>query len=185
MKLNELYIPYESKVVDNIFNKILESFKASKRAPYIDKNLEPKEGEFLELISINYPSKYINVQRRFNNPDKWQITFKDLENAVKFTLRMGGIQGSGDYNKMTGTSNFIGTPLHILIALIPNKEYLKASIVGKSLHHKKFGAVKVNKINMLKETIFIETEGAIKEIAVNFFELIDEEFNRVINEQST
>lgn len=182
MKLNEIYIPYENKIVEDFFKQIIEKFNSEERAPYIDKNLQPREDEFLELVNINYPSEYINIQRRFDNPEKWNVTFKELKNAIKYTLRKGSIQGSGDYNKMTGTSNFVGTPLHILIALIPNDEYKKVSIVGKQLKHPKFGLVLIEEIEFPKDEIIIQFEEDRKKLKMDFWEISKEEFNSALYE---
>jgi len=182
MKLNDLYIPYENKIVENFFKHIIEKFKSEERAPYIDKNLQPREDEYLELVNINYPSEYINIQRRFDNPEKWNVTFLELRNAIKFTLRKGSIQGSGDYNKMTGTSNFVGTPLHILIALVQNDEYKKVSIVGKQLKHPKFGLVLIEEIEFVENVINILVGESIKKIKMDFWEITELDFNKVFNE---
>ena len=182
MKLNELYIPYEGKKVEDFFKKIIEIFKVNERAPYIDKNLQSREGEYLELLNFNYPSEYINIQRRFDNPEKWNVTFSELKNAIKYTLRKGSIQGSGDYNKMTGTSNFVGTPLHIIIALIPNDEYKKVCIIGKQLTHPKFGLVPIEEIEFPENVISILVGENIKKIKMDFWEITESDFNKVFNE---
>lgn len=184
MKLSELYLPYEKLQIDKFFNQILERFKSEKKAPYVDKNHDPREDEYLELVNINYPSEYINIQRRFNNQEKWKVTYDEIKNAIKFTLRQGSIQGSGDYNKMTGTSNLVGTPLHILIALLPKDEYEKVSLVGKSLPHSKFGNVVAKEIDLAENHIVIPVEGKEKKIIMDYWEITEEEFNRVFNEQS-
>lgn len=185
MKLNELYLPYEDRMIDRLFDLILERFKSEKRAPYLNKDGTPKEDEFLELKNINYPSEYINVYRRFDNPEKWDVTFKELKNAIKLTLRNGRILRSGDYNKMTGTSNFVGTPLHILIALLSEDEYKKYSLVGRPLKHLKFGSVKVEAIDFKDDFVIIEVENKTKKIKIDYWEIEEKDFKGILSESAT
>ena len=149
MKLNELYINYEKNNIEGIFNHILSRFKQDKQAPYLEKSGIPKDDEFIELVNINYSSEYMNVLRRFNNPTKWDISFVDLKNAIKLTLRNVCLLGSGDYNKMAGISNFIGPPLHILIALVKEDKYKKHSLISKNLSHPKFVTLKLNQLSLM------------------------------------
>ena len=184
MKLSEIYPPYEKSLIDNLFNQILDRFNSQKKAPYVDKELNPKEDEFLELININYSSEYINVYCRFENPEKWAITFLELRNAIKLTIRHGQIMGAGNYNKMTGTSNFVGTPLHILIALIPEDEYKKKSLVGKLLKHSKFGLVEVDSLDLKDDFINIKVEEDVKKTKMDFWEIDEKEFRDIFDESA-
>src|SRR5690606_28618645 len=182
MKLDKLYLKYENEIIERFFSQIIERFKSEKKAFYVDKNLNVKEDEILELGNINYPSGYINVYRRFDDPEKWDVTFLELKNAVKLTLRSGGMLGSGDYNKMSGTSNFVGTPLRALIALVPYNEYKKFRLAGQTNTNPKCGAVKVNSVEFKNDFILIEVENEVKKIKMDFWEIDEKEFKRVIDE---
>lgn len=179
MKLDKLYLKYENEIVEKFFNRILERFKTEQKALYIDKDLNPKESEFLELKNIDYPSQYMKVYRRFDNPEEWKVSFEELRNAIKYTIRRGAILGSGDYNKMTGTSNFVGTPLRTLIALISNDDYKKYSLVNKFLTHPKFGTVEIKGLDFKDDFINIEVENAIKKIKMDYWEINAEMFEEI------
>lgn len=184
MKLSELNIKFENNIIEKFLRLILDRFTKEKVAPYLNRDGTPKDDEFLELRNINYPATRINVYRRFSNLEKWDVSFSELRKAIKLTLRNGKILGSADYNKMTGTSNFVGTPLHILIALIPEEEYKKNTLVGKLLKHPKFGFVKVMSLDFNKESINIETENNLKSIKMDFWEITEEEFKNTLNEST-
>lgn len=184
MKLSELYFPYEQEVVDKLFNQVLARFKSQRKAPYLDKYQNPKEDEFLELASIDYTSGKIYFRRRLNNPERWDVSFGELKNAVKATVRLGRILRPSDYLKMDGKSNFVGTPLHLLISLLSQEEYQKYSLANRYLSHQKFGKVKILGIEYPENNIHIEYTPKPKAIKIEFWEITKDEFKEALNESS-
>lgn len=143
MKLSELYLPYEKDLIEKLLRKIIEKFRSEGDAHYFDKFGSSKEDEFIELDKISSSTETIHFKRRNNNPIEWGVSFSRLKNAIKVTVRRGRILRPTDYLYMDGKSNFIGTPLHLLISLLPQEEYQKYSLANWQLTHQKFGKVKI------------------------------------------
>lgn len=181
MNLNELYLPYEKKIIPIIFNDIISNFRNTGRAPYFDKYGNQKIDEYLELDRISSATETIYFKRRNNNPVEWEVPFSKLKNAIKATVRFGRILRQTDYLTMDGKSNFIGTPLHLLVSLLPQEEYQKYSLSNRYLTHQKFGKVKILGIDYPENHITIESQPKPKKIKMDFWEITEDEFNGVVN----
>ena len=185
MKLLDLYLPYKKRITSEVFNKIINRFRETGRALYFDKFGNPKEDEFLELDRISYGTETIYFKRRKNNPVEWEVSFSKLRNAIKATVRSGKILRPTDYLTMDGKSNFIGTPLHLLISLLTDEFYQKYSLVNRYLIHQKFGKVEILGIGYPENNILIEFQPKNKLIKMDYWEVDEKEFNEVVNEHTT
>ncbi|MCZ7603141.1 MAG: hypothetical protein M5R37_09745 [Melioribacteraceae bacterium] len=177
MKFLNAYLDYENKVINDLISKIKKVFESEGKAPYYDTESNKKEDEFLELISFGPPIKF---KRRNNVP--WEVSRDDLESAIKLTLRKGSIQRPTDYLHMYGKSNFVGTPLHLIISLLPNDEYANLSLIGMKLVHKKFGESIIDEIEFEKDIIKLTTNSeGIKSISMKYLEIDDDQFKGLIH----
>ncbi|HZW40294.1 MAG TPA: hypothetical protein VFF33_13430 [Ignavibacteriaceae bacterium] len=63
MKLSELYLPYEEKVIDHFFDKVIQIIRDKKDIPCLHNIGEPREGEYLEVNRISGPTETIYFNR--------------------------------------------------------------------------------------------------------------------------
>lgn len=180
--LKEYYLNHEKNIIEQLLKKIIDNFCSDGKAYYLDKYRNRKENEYLELDKISIPAETISLKRRNNNPVEWEVSFKLLRNAIKITLRFGKILRPTDYLTMNGKSNFIGTPLHILVSMLDEKEYQQNSLVGKKITHTVFGEVRVLGIDYPKDIILIETQLESKMISMEYFQITEKEFEGLFNE---
>ncbi|HZW40295.1 MAG TPA: hypothetical protein VFF33_13435 [Ignavibacteriaceae bacterium] len=82
---------------------------------------------------------------------------------------------------MDGTSNFVGTPLHLIISLIHENEYKCYSLAEKKLPHTKFGEVGIIEIEYSNNNVIIDVIDSTKKIKMDFWEIEKEEFDKVID----
>ncbi len=180
MKLIDLYIRHEQTAIDVLFESIIKKFREQGKIPYFENNGLPKSDEFLELERISFPDEKIFVKRRNNNPTIWDIKFTELKDAVKLSIRSGGILKTSDYLKMYGKSNFIGTPLHLLINILDECEYESYSLVGKSIDHPKYGNCEITGISLKDNKMSLRIAEGIRDFFM-IFNYDEEKFCALFN----
>lgn len=175
MKFSDVYKVYEDKISQELTDRLVEIFLSEREAPYLTADGEPKEDEFLELVRF---SNDVLICKRRTGVD-WEVPVTLLREAVRLTLRCGGIVRQSDYKSMSGTSNFRGTPLHILISQLDTNVYAVHSIVNREIEHSIFGKVLLLGISYpgktnAKENASIQLmDGRKKQILTQLWEVGD------------
>lgn len=170
LSLKELYVQNETTAIGSITKKIMDRLQEEGKIHHIQKNGKIKEDSFLELDKI-VEDEAIYFKKKNNKPKEWIVPIKTLEDAIKFTIRKGKVARATEYLKMNGSSNFIGTPLHLLINSVNNDEYLKNSIVGKKIPHKVFGDVKVDTVDYNTEVVTATINEKEKALVMEYWQV--------------
>lgn len=170
----EFYDSYESKIVENLFHDIIEIFKSEGRAPYLTIQCKPKPGEFLELKTVSDDEIYFN--REEDNPIDWKISFDQLKDAIRYSIRNGRKLKASDYKKMYGTSTLVGLPINILIHLLPEEVYTEASLAGRTIDLVNLGEVTIVKLDFNKDVLVVLHDDTKKRLSTIHVKVNEDDF---------
>lgn len=171
----ELYLPLENILVDKLYQKIIGIIKEKKKIPYLDSEGNPKD-EYLEYFNISETE--ISFNRRGGNKNKWKVKPKELKDAIRYALRSDMTLNRKNYNKMYGTSNFVGTPLFLFVNLV--NEYIeKHQVVGIELTHNQFGVGIITGIDKAKNTLLFKFGEETKTLSMDYFQLTSEDQGKI------
>ncbi|MBU1100743.1 MAG: hypothetical protein KKA84_10105 [Bacteroidetes bacterium] len=159
----EFYDAYESKIVEKLFQDIIEIFKSEERAPYLTIQCKPKPDEFLELKTVTENEIYFN--RLKNNPADWKISFDQLMDAIRYSVRNGRKLKASEYKRLYGTSNYVGIPLNILIHLLPEEVYTEASLAGSKIDLVNLGEVTIVSLELNEDVIVVLHDNTKKRLS--------------------
>lgn len=171
---NEFYDSYESKIVEKLFQDITEIFKSEERAPYLTIQCKPKPDEFLDLKTITENEIYF--KREEDNPVDWKISFDQLKDAIRYSVRNGRKLKASEYNKLYGTSTLVGVPLNILIHLLPEEVYTEASLAGSTINLVNLGEVTIVSLELNKDVIVVLLNNIKKRLSTKHVKVIEDDF---------
>ena len=171
---NEFYDSYESKIVEKLFQDIIQIFKTEGRAPYLTIQCKPKPDEFLELKTIT--DNEICFNKRKGSPADWKISFDQLKDAIRYSIKNGRKLKATDYKKMYGTSKIIGVPINILIHLLPEEVYKDASLAGSTIDLVNLGEVTIVSLALDKDVIVVLHNGVKKRLSTKHVKVNEENF---------
>ncbi len=100
--------------VDDIVAEILKKFRRDGKAPYLD-----GDGH---LHYVKQDGDKVIVRRRHDNSREWKVPISALEEAVRQSCKVGRPLRSGECNEIC---NRRGTPLAILLRIVPDDRYKK------------------------------------------------------------
>ncbi len=172
---SEVYLETEQILIDQLHQMILDIIKEKKKIQNPTAEENSKE-EFLEYFFITDTN--ISFNSRGTASTKYTVTTKALKDAIKFTLRNDEELTKKSFNKMYGTSNFVGAPYFLLISLI-KEEIIKRRIIGLEVMHNQFGKGLITRMELQKNYLWFKYNEDHKKLSMDFFSLVSEDQQKI------